>query len=213
MTRGEEETSTSRAGRKRGPARGTRSASSIVSSLTMEELRTYYEIPDNVNLKLMEKLDKSTMGGEHNAVFFTREQLAVRLRFSVPALVKQFLHFTQAPLTLIHPNIIRILTGCSMLNFLYQLDLSLVEICFIYALKVGQGGRLSMSVRNARLQLINGLPDLPKTEAKGALLVRGLRMRPWVSLSFLLGFGHNHFQVCTSNGFGLLMCMCVSFYM
>ena len=71
-----------------------------------------------------------------------------------------------------------------------------------------------MSVRNARLQLINGLPDSPKTEAKGALLVRGPWMRPRVSLSFLLGLtGHSLFQVCTGNGFGLLTCMCVIFYM
>ena len=88
MTRGEEETSTSQAGRKRGPARGTRFASNIVSSLTMEELRTYYEIPNNIDLKLMEKSDESTLGGEHNVVFFTREQLAAGLRFSVLALIK-----------------------------------------------------------------------------------------------------------------------------
>ena len=71
MTRGEEGTSTSQAGRRRGPARGTCFASHIVSSLTMEELRTYYEIPDDIDLKLMEKPDESTLGGEHNAVFFT----------------------------------------------------------------------------------------------------------------------------------------------
>ena len=175
MMRGEEETSTSQAGRKRGHACGMRPASSIVSSLTMEELRTYYQILDNIDLKVMEKPDESTLAGEHKAVFFTREQLAVRLRFLVSALVKQFLHFTKAPPALIHHNTIRILTGCSVLNFLYQLDLSLVEICFIYALKAGQGGRLSMSVQNARLQIVNELPDWPKMEAKGALLVKG----PW----------------------------------
>ena len=141
----------------------------------MEELRTYCEIHDNIDLKLMEKSDQSTLGGEHNAVFFTREQLATGLRFAVPALVKHFLYFTRAPPALIHPNTIRILTGCSVLNLLYQLDLSLVEICFIYSLKVGQGGRMSMSVRSARLQIVNGLPDSPKMEAKGVLLVRG----PW----------------------------------
>ena len=118
MTRGEEETSTSQAGRKRGLARGTRSTSSIVSSLTMEELRTYYEIPDNIDLKLMENSDKSTLGGEHNALFFTREQLTTGLRFLVLALVKQFLHFTRAPPALIHPNTIWILIVCSVLNLL-----------------------------------------------------------------------------------------------
>ena len=51
-------------------------------------LRTYCEIPDDIDLKLMDKPDKSTLGGEHNAVFFTQEQLAAGLRFLMPALVK-----------------------------------------------------------------------------------------------------------------------------
>ena len=145
MARGQEATSTSQAGRKRGPIRGTPSASSSISSLTMEELRAYCDVPNNIDLKLMEEPDESTMGGEHNAMFFTREHLASGLCFPMPALVKQFLHFTRAPLTLFHPNTIRILTGCSVLNLLYQLDLSLVEICFAYSLRVVQGGRMSMS--------------------------------------------------------------------
>ena len=146
MERGEEETSTSQVGCIQGPARKARSTSHIISSLTMEELRTYCKIPDNIDLKLMDKMDESTLGGEHNAVFFTREQLAVELCFLVSALVKQFLHFTRAPPALVHPNIIRILTGCSVLNILYQLDLSLVEIFSAYTLKVRRGGRMSMSI-------------------------------------------------------------------
>ena len=108
-------------------------------------------------------------------MFFTREHLAAGLRFPVPAIVKQFLHFTQAPPALIHPNVIRILIGSCVLNHLYQLDLTLVELFIIYFLNVGSGGRTSMSILSPRLQIVNGLPDLPKTEAKGALLVRG----PW----------------------------------
>ena len=34
---------------------------------------------------------------------------------------------------------------------------------------------MSMSVLSPRLQIVNGLPDYPKTEARGELLVRG----PW----------------------------------
>ena len=34
---------------------------------------------------------------------------------------------------------------------------------------------MSMSVLSPRLQIVNGLPDSPNTEVKGALLVRG----PW----------------------------------
>ena len=34
---------------------------------------------------------------------------------------------------------------------------------------------MSMSVLSPRFQIVNGLPNLPKTEVKGVLLVRG----PW----------------------------------
>ena len=155
--------------------RGTRSTSHIVSSLTMEELRSYCEIPENIDLKLMDEPDESTLGEEHNAMFFTPEQLATGLRFPVPVLVKQFLHFTRASPALVHPNVIRILIGCSALNFLHQLDLSLVEIFFAYSLILWRGGRLSFSILDSRLQFVNGLPDSHKTEVKGVILVRG----PW----------------------------------
>ena len=175
MARGEEGTFTSQAGRRRGPVRGTCFTSHIISSLTMEELRSYSEIPENIDLKLMDEPDESTLGGEHNAVFFTREQLAARLRFSMHALVKQFLHFTRAPPALVHLNVIRILIRCSVLNFLYQLDLSLVEIFFAYSMILRRGGPLSFSILDSRLQFVNGLPDSLKIEAKRVILVRG----PW----------------------------------
>ena len=133
----------------------------------------YCEVPDNIDLRLMERTDKSTLGGEHNGVFFTREHLAAGLRFPVVALVKQFLHFTRAPPALIHPNVIRILIRCCLLNHLYQIDFSLVELCIIYFLRIGQGGWMPMSVLNSRLQVVNGLLNSPKTEAKGVLLVSG----------------------------------------
>ena len=66
-----------------------------------------------------------------------------------------------------------------MLNLLYQLDISLVEVCFIYTLKLGHGGRLSMLAYSPRLQFVMGLPNSPKTEAKGVILVRG----PWYETS------------------------------
>ena len=63
--------------------------------------------------------------------------------------------------------------GYSMLNLLYQLDISLVEICFVYMLKLGTGGRLSMFAHNPKLQFVTGLPYSPKIEVKGVVLVRG----------------------------------------
>ena len=162
-------------------------ARSIIASLKMEELKAYCEVPDNIDLKLMDRANESTLDGEHNGVSLTREHLASGLRFPVPAIVKQFLHFTRAPPALVHPNVIRILIGCCVLNHLYQLGLSLVELCIIYFMRIGQGGRMSMSVLSPRLQVVNGLLDSPKMEAKGALLVRG----PWDETSGSPGLPFN----------------------
>ena len=158
MARGQEETSTS--GRKGGRTRAAPSASSSIASLMMEELKAYCEVSDNNDLKLMDRADESTLDGEHNGVFFTWEHLAVGLHFPMTAIVKKFLHFTRAPPALVHPNVMCILIDCYVLNHLYQLDLSLVELCIIYFLRIGQGGRMSMSVLSPRLQVVNGLPRL-----------------------------------------------------
>ena len=179
MARDQKETSTSQARCRRGPSRDTPSARSLISSLSMEELRSYCQIPSKINFELPDGPAESTVNGEDNVVYFTRKQLAVGLRFPISSLVKLFLHFFGAPPALIHPNVIRILTGCSVLNLLYQLDISFVEVCFIYTLKLGHGGRLSMSAQSPRLQFVMGLPDSPKTEAKGVILVRG----PWYETS------------------------------
>ena len=73
MARGQEDTSTSQAGRKRGPDRDTPSASSIISSLSMEELRSYCQIPDNIDNELPEGLTESTIDKEDGAVYFTQD--------------------------------------------------------------------------------------------------------------------------------------------
>ena len=119
MVRGQEKTSTSQPGHKRGPTLGMPSTRSIISSLSMEELRAYCQIPDDIDVVLSEGLAENTMGVAYNAMFFTREQLATGLRFPVSSLVKQFLHFTRAPPALMHPNVIRIMIGCCVLNLLY----------------------------------------------------------------------------------------------
>ena len=162
-------------GRPGGRPRAKPFASNVIASLTMEELKVYCKVLDNIDLRLMERADDSTLGGEHNGVFFTREHLVAGLRFPIPAIVKQFLHFTRAPPALIHLNVIHILIDSCVMNHLYQLDLTLVELFIIYFLKVGSGGQMSMSILSPRLQIMNGLPDSPKTKVKGALLVRG----PW----------------------------------
>ena len=87
--------------------------------------------------------------------------------------------------------------GCSVLNLLYQLDISLVEICFVYMLKLKIGGRLSMSTHNPKLQFVIKLPDSPKTEAKGVVLVRG----PWYETPGSLDLSFDMNQSLDFSGF------------
>ena len=173
--RGQEETSTSQVRRRKGSNRESPTTSSLVASMFVEELRSFCRVPDDISLEFSDGPTFSTVGQADNVVYFTREQCAARLRFLVSSLVKQFLHDTRAPPTLIHPNVFWILIGCSVLNFLYQLYISLVNICFVYTLKLGTGGRLFMLAHSPRLQFVTGLPDSLKTKAKGVVLIRG----PW----------------------------------
>ena len=86
--------------------------------------------------------------------------------------------------------------GCSVLNFLYQLDISLTEICFVYTLKLGTRGQLYMLAHNPRLQFVTRLPVSPKTEEKGVVLVRG----PWYETPGSLGLPFDVNQSLTFPG-------------
>ena len=71
MGKGQDETSTSQAGRKRGPSRELPSASSLVSSMSMEELSSYCQIPDSVSLEFSDSTTTSTLGEADNVVYLT----------------------------------------------------------------------------------------------------------------------------------------------
>ena len=144
MARGHKEASTSQAGRKRGTPRETSKVRSLVTAMSVEDLRSFRQVPAAIKLEVSDNSTTSIIGATDNAVYFTREQFVAKLCLPIPSLVKQFLHFTRAPSTLIHPNVFRILIGCSVLNSLYPLDISMVEICFIYTLKLRIRGCLSM---------------------------------------------------------------------
>ena len=163
MARGHKEASTSQARRKRGTPREMPMASSLLAAMSVEDLRSFRQVPAAIGLEMSDDATTSTMGATDNVVYFTREQFTVGLCLPIPSLVKQFLHFTRPPPALIHLNLFWILMGCSVLNFLYQLDISLVEICFIYTLKVRIGG---MSTHSHRLQFVNGLSDSPQDRSE-----------------------------------------------
>ena len=117
--RGQKDTSTNQVGRKRGSSWESPTTSSLVASLFVEELRSFYRVPDNIRLEFSDGSAFSTVREADNAVYFTWEQFITGLCFPISSLVKQFLHVTRAPLALIHPNVFWILMGCSVLNFLY----------------------------------------------------------------------------------------------
>ena len=74
MVRGQEEISTSQVGRRRGPNRELPFASSLVSSMSMEEMRSFCQIPNTITLELSDGSTASTIGEADSAVYFAREQ-------------------------------------------------------------------------------------------------------------------------------------------
>ena len=149
-------------------------------SMSVEELRFFYQVPNDISLEFSDGPAFSTVGEVDSAVYFTREQIVAGLRFLVGQAIP-----TCHPSTSCAYSTERfwILMGCSVLKLINQLDISLVEICFIYTLKLGTEGWLSMSAHSPRLQFVNVLPDSPKKKAKGVVLVRG----PWYEMPGSLG--------------------------
>ena len=71
MARGQEETSTSQVGCRRGPSRNTPSASSLISSLSVEVLRSYCRIPNSIDFELPDGPAEPIIDEEGNVVYFT----------------------------------------------------------------------------------------------------------------------------------------------
>ncbi|RVW51927.1 hypothetical protein CK203_067948 [Vitis vinifera] len=121
--------------------------------LNEQEFREHFFIPNGISVQLVEEDPTSTKKAAHNTIFFSKEQFNVGLDFPLLSIFKQFLHYTQIPLAHIHSNIVQVLMGWNILNMLFHLDLSLLE-------------------------LVTSLLDLNKGGAKGHVLVRG----PWAGL-------------------------------
>ena len=124
--------------------------------LSEEEFRDCFGIQNRVSVQLLEGDVVSTIKSGDNSICFSKEQFNAGLRLPLPSLFKQFLHYTKIPPALIHPNIVRVLMGCSVLDMLFSLDLSLLEVIFVYS----------------------SLPDSTKGAARGHVLIKG----PWAGL-------------------------------
>ena len=62
MTRGQEEISTSQVGRRRGSSRESPTMSSLVASMSMEELRSFCRVPDGISLEFSDRAAFSIVG-------------------------------------------------------------------------------------------------------------------------------------------------------
>ena len=110
-----------------------------------------------------------------NATIFSKEQFNVVLRYHLPSFSKQFFHFTKILLSFLHPNVVKVLMGYSILDMLFHLDLSLLKVFFIYIVKMSRKWIFSLSAYIISLQLVMELSDSTKDSVKGHVIVSG----PW----------------------------------
>nr|CAN67980.1 hypothetical protein VITISV_005014 [Vitis vinifera] len=87
-----------------------------------------FHILDNIPIHLIDDETLSSADQPNKAIYFTKEQFVAGLRLPLPSLFKQFLHFTKIPLAFVHQNVVRVLMGYSVLDMLFQLDISLLEV-------------------------------------------------------------------------------------
>ena len=71
MARDQEETSTSQARRRKGTPLESPTASSLVASMSVEELRSFCQVHADVSLELLNGEAVSIVGGADNVVYFT----------------------------------------------------------------------------------------------------------------------------------------------
>ena len=166
--------SSSAAGQSGKDASGVVYAEKSVDKLNVRQFCERFCIPNGVSVQLVDGEAVSTEKSADNANYFIKEQFNAGLRFPLPSLFKEFLHFTQIPPTYIHPNIVRVLMGCNILSMLFNLDLSLLEVLFVYSIKKGKTDLFSLAASMPSLQLVTHLPDTTKGGAKGHVLVRGV---------------------------------------
>ena len=145
-----------------------------IDKLSVKEFRDRFYIPNGVIVEFLNREDVvSTEKAEQDTVIFSKEQFNAGLRFPLPALFMEFLSFTKIPPVFIHPNIIRVLMGCSIINMLFNLDLTLLEVFFVYSLKKAKTDIFNMSAHLSSLQLVTEVPDSTKGGVKGHVMVRG----------------------------------------
>ena len=98
--------SSSAAGQNDKDASGVVCAEKSIDKHNVRQFCERFFIPNGVSVQLVDGEAVSTEKSADNANYFIKEQFNAGLRFLLPSLFKEFLHFTQIPPAYIHPNIV-----------------------------------------------------------------------------------------------------------
>ena len=85
---------------------GDAHAEKSLDKLNVREFPERFCIPNSMSVELTNGETVSTEKTEDNVIFFTKDQFNAGLRFPLPSLFKEFLHFTQIPPAYSHPNMV-----------------------------------------------------------------------------------------------------------
>lgn len=90
-----------------------------VAVLSEQKFRARFHIMDTILIQLTDGEALFSANLPNYMMYFTKERFATGLCLPIPSFFKQYLHFTQILPTFLHPNIVRLLIGCSMLDMLF----------------------------------------------------------------------------------------------
>ena len=89
-----------------------------VNLLFEQEFQARFRIPDKIAILLVDGEPLSSENSPTTRRTSARSNLIQGSVYLYP-LFEQFLHFTQIPLAFLHPNVVRVLMWCSILDMFY----------------------------------------------------------------------------------------------
>ncbi|RVW84734.1 hypothetical protein CK203_046663 [Vitis vinifera] len=144
-----------------------------IDKLDAKEFRERSFISNNVAIELLNgRVLVPSEKAEEKTIIFSKEQFNAGFGSLCRRCSRSSSISPKIPPVFIHPNIVRVLMGCSIINMLYNLDLTLLEVFFVYSLKKVKNDIFSMSAHLPSLQLVTELPDSTKGGATGHVVVR-----------------------------------------
>lgn len=134
--------------------------------------RAQYDISNDMRVVFPKNPDglRSIVNLFSGKIFISRKQFWVGRQLLLPSLVRKFLYHTEMYPVHMHPNTMHVLMGCKVLNRLYALEFSVLEVLFMYIVRLGVAGRFSLSAQCHAFQFVTKLPNSRKRWLKENVL-------------------------------------------